>query len=95
MQVTWFHQALSLLGAALILIAYTGHQMHRMDARAPLYSLFNAVGAAILAYIAFRPFQAGFAVMESVWTVVSFGALIKALRARRNSADEADAGQHP
>ena len=94
MQVTWFHQALSLLGAALILIAYTGHQMHRMDARAPLYNLLNAAGAAVLAYIAFRPFQAGFAVMESVWTVVSFGALIKALRVRDN-VSKADAGQHP
>jgi len=94
MQVDWLHQSLSLLGAAMILIAYAGHQMHRMDSRAALYNLLNAAGAAILAYIAMRPFQAGFAVMESTWTVISFVALIKALRARRDAAN-LDAGQHP
>lgn len=95
MPVSWFHQALSLLGAVLILTAYAGHQMHWMDARAALYNLLNAAGAAILAYIALQPFQAGFAVMESVWTVISFAALVKALRARRNGGLDADAGQHP
>jgi hypothetical protein len=94
MPVSWFHQALSLLGAAMILFAYAGHQMRRMDSRSALYNLLNAAGAAILAYIALRPFQAGFAVMESTWTAISFAALIKALRARRNGGD-ADAGQHP
>ena len=79
----------------MILFAYAGHQMHRIDARAALYNLLNAAGAAILAYIAMRPFQAGFAVMESTWTVISFVALVKTLRARRNGNGEADAGQHP
>ena len=92
MQVTWLHQALSLVGAALILIAYAGHQMRWMDSRSALYSFLNAAGAAVLAYIAFRPFQAGFAVMESAWTVISCVALLKALRAR---AGAEDAGQHP
>ena len=95
MQVDWLHQALSLLGAAMILTAYAGHQMHRMDARAALYNVLNAAGAAILAYIAMRPFQAGFAVMESSWTVISFVALVKAMRARRDGAVEPGAGQHP
>jgi len=93
MQVTWFHQALSLVGAALILVAYTAHQMHWMNSRTATYNLLNAAGAAILAYIAMRPFQAGFAVMESVWTVVSVFSLVKALRA--SAASSEDAGQHP
>ena len=91
MQITWFHQALSLVGAALILVAYTAHQMHWMDSRAATYNLLNAAGAAILAYVALRPFQAGFAIMESVWTVVSVFSLVKALRASGSAED----GQHP
>ncbi len=91
MQITWFHQALSLLGAALILVAYTAHQMHWMDSRAATYNLLNAAGAAILAYIALRPFQAGFAIMDSVWTLVSVFALVKALRTSRPESE--DTGQ--
>lgn len=94
MPASWFHQGLSLLGAAMILCAYAGHQMHRIDARAALYNLLNAAGAAILAYIAMRPFQAGFAVMETTWTIISFVALVKALRAPRNGS-ETGAGEHP
>ncbi len=93
MQVTWFHQALSMLGAALILAAYLAHQMHWMDARATLYNLLNAVGAAMLAYVAWQPFQAGFVVLESTWAAISLAALVKALRARGGAT--AAAGQRP
>jgi len=70
-------QVASFLGALLILVAYTGHQLGWMDARKAGYNILNAVGSAILAYIAFHPFQIGFVVLEVVWTVISIYALLR------------------
>src|SRR5439155_23385076 len=44
------------------------------------YNVLNAVGSAILAYIAFHPFQIGFVVLEVAWTLISVYALTKALK---------------
>lgn len=81
MQISLATQIASFVGAALILIAYIGHQARWMDSRRATYNLLNAAGAAILAWIALRPLQVGFAIMEVTWTVVSVVALIRALRA--------------
>ncbi len=81
-------QLLSLAGALLILVGYIGHQMKWLDARRPFYNVVNIAGAAILAYIALRPLQVGFAIMEVTWTVTSVVALVAALRA--NGRDRAD-----
>ena len=68
---------LSFAGALLILVAYIGHQMHWMDAERPAYNILNAVGSAILAYIAFHPFQVGFVVLEVTWTLISVYSLLR------------------
>ena len=78
-------QLLSFAGALLILIGYVGHQMKWLDARRPFYNVVNVLGAAILAYIALRPLQVGFAIMEVTWTVTSVVALVAALRTAGNS----------
>lgn len=70
-------QAASFVGALLILIAYAGHQWKWMDARAAAYNLLNAVGSAILTYIAFHPFQIGFVMLEVAWTLISVYALLR------------------
>ena len=70
-------QIASFVGALLILVAYTGQQMNWMDARKPAYNILNAVGSAILAYIAFRPFQIGFVVLEVSWALISVYALLR------------------
>jgi len=73
-------QIVSFCGAMMILVAYVGHQLKRMDSRSALYNLLNAAGSAILVYVALRPFQAGFVVLEGVWTLVSLWALFAARR---------------
>ena len=70
-------QVASFVGALLILVAYVGHQMNWMDARKAGYNILNAVGSAILAYIAFHPFQIGFIVLEVTWTIISIYALMR------------------
>lgn len=77
MDISWVRQVTSLAGALLILVAYVGHQLKWMDSRKAWYNILNAAGSAVLAYIAFRPFQAGFVVMEVTWVVVSVYALFR------------------
>lgn len=75
-----FIQGVSLIGAFFILVAYIGHQFHWLDSERVAYNLMNAVGAAMLAYVALHPFSAGFVTLEGTWTVVSLIALYKAFR---------------
>ena len=70
-------QAVSFVGAMLILVAYVGHQMGWMDSRKAAYNLLNAIGSGILAYVAFHPFQIGFVVLEITWTLVSLYAWLR------------------
>lgn len=74
-------QIAGLCGAALILVAYIGHQTRRMDAGRIPYNALNMVGSAILAYLALQPLQLGFVVLEGVWAIVSLAALVRAVRA--------------
>jgi len=78
MQISLARQLASFLGAFLILIAYAGAQFSWMDARRAAYNILNGIGSAILAYIAFHPFQVGFVVLEVVWTFISIYALFRA-----------------
>ena len=75
-------QLASFAGALLILVAYIGHQLKWMDARKAWYNILNAVGSAILAYIALHPFQVGFLVLEASWTVISLWALVQGWKTR-------------
>ena len=58
-------QLASFVGALLILIAYAGHQLRWIDARSAGSNILNAIGSAILGYIACYPFQIGFVVLEA------------------------------
>jgi hypothetical protein len=80
MHMSSFLQAGSFIGAMLILIAYAGHQMKWMDSRAASYNILNAAGSGMLAYIAFHPFQIGFAVLETTWALISVFALLRPRR---------------
>ncbi len=82
MQISLARQIASFVGALFILIAYAGAQFGRMSARKPWYNILNAVGSAILAYIAFHPFQIGFVILEVAWTVISLYALARAWAAK-------------
>ena len=77
MDIMLARQVASFVGALLILVAYVGHQMNWMDARKAGYNILNAVGSAILAYVAFHPFQIGFIVLEVTWTIISIYALMR------------------
>jgi hypothetical protein len=77
MNISLARQLASFVGALFILIAYVGHQLNWMDARRAAYNVMNAVGSAILAYIAFHPFQLGFVILEVAWVLISVYALLR------------------
>jgi len=77
MDLSLFRQIASFLGALLILIAYVGHQLKWMNPRRTVYNVLNAVGSAILGYVAFHPFQIGFVVLEITWALISVYALLR------------------
>lgn len=77
MDISLARQVASFVGALLILVAYAGHQMNWMNPRKAGYNILNAVGSAILGYIAFRPFQVGFVILEVTWVLISVYALLR------------------
>jgi len=77
-----FYQAISMIGALLILVAYAGLQTGRMDRRTLSYNALNLVGSALLAWVAIVDRRAGFIVLETAWALLSIQPLIASTRKR-------------
>ena len=75
-----FAQILQLIGALLVLAGFTLAQLRMLDPQSLPYLIVNAVGAGILAALAFEERQWGFLLLEGVWTVVSVAGLVHRLR---------------
>lgn len=80
-------QALQLVGAALILVAFVAAQFKRMDTSSRAYIVLNLVGSAILAALAYLGAQWGFFLLEGVWAVVSAWALVRRTMSDRTLID--------
>ncbi len=77
MNIALVQQLLSFCGALLILIAYAALQLGWLRKESAAFNVLNAIGSAILAYIAFHPFQVGFVVLEGTWALISVYALLR------------------
>jgi uncharacterized membrane protein len=83
---------IEIVGALLILAAFAGSQLRRMDPHSIGYLILNTLGAGILAGIAAVDRSWGFLLLEGTWTVVSLISLISTLR-RGIRARETPAGE--
>jgi uncharacterized membrane protein len=72
-------QVIQIVGALLILAAFTAVQLERMRPDSRLYLALNLVGSVILAVLALLASQWGFVLLEGVWAIVSAWALARAL----------------
>ena len=75
-------QAVQIVGALLILLAYGAAQFGLLDQHSRVYIVLNLVGSAVLAVLAWHEEQWGFLLLEGVWALVSLWGLIQVLRGR-------------
>jgi hypothetical protein len=70
-------QLVQVIGALLILSAFTAAQLGAMDPHARSYLLLNLVGSVVLTVLAWHERQWGFLLLEFVWAAVSLWGLIR------------------
>ncbi len=70
-------QAVSLVGAGMILAAFAAQQAGKLGREDLVYLLLNLVGSVILTYFAWQARNAGLTVLEGVWAVISLISLLK------------------
>jgi hypothetical protein len=68
---------LLLTSLTLLLLAYLFQTSTLMKTKGFLYNFTNSIGAAILAYLTFRPLQLEFFALASFWTLISVVRLFK------------------
>ena len=73
-------QIVQIVGALLIVAAFTAVQLERMRPDSRLYLALNLAGSAILAVLAVSAQQWGFVLLEGVWAIVSAWGLLATLR---------------
>lgn len=78
---------MQVIGALLILVAFTAAQFGAMDPRSRIYLMLNLVGSIVLTVLAWRERQWGFLLLEVAWALVSAHGL---LRLRREPGLHAD-----
>lgn len=76
---------LQIVGAVLILVAFIGVQVKRLEPTSYLYLVLNAVGSAVLALLAAIGSQWGFLLLEGSWAVVSVAGLASRARPKPGS----------
>ena len=75
-------QAISILGALAILIAYAANQFGWTDASNLRYQLANLVGSGILTVVAVIEVQFGFILLEGAWALMSLWGIVQILRGK-------------
>ena len=74
-----------LIGVAIILVAYAGTSLGRLDPVRPPALLMNLIGALLVLYSLSRDFNLSAVVMETAWAIVALVGLIRAALARRKA----------
>lgn len=77
------HNISGLLGVALILLAYGLLQTDRLKPHKWPYSAINALGALLVLHSLYFDFNLAAFLLETVWLIISFIGLTRALGLRR------------
>jgi hypothetical protein len=75
-------QAVSISGAACVLVAYAMQRFKYLEAERAPYLLLNFAGGALLCFAAVVTGQIGFIILEGAWTLISLIGLFNLGRAR-------------
>ncbi|PJI93424.1 CBU_0592 family membrane protein [Luteimicrobium subarcticum] len=74
------YDVVQIVGSLLILSAFVGSLLGRIDASGYRYLVVNAVGSAILTVTAIISREWGFIMLEGVWAVVSVYTIVRKAR---------------
>ncbi len=77
-------QITQVLGALLVLTAFTAAQRGAVSQRSRTYLILNLVGSVLLAVIAASEKQVGFLLLEGSWALVSARSLARSVRSMRD-----------
>jgi multisubunit Na+/H+ antiporter MnhB subunit len=72
-----FYQLLSLVGAALILVAYIALQLGRFTQKDRIFNALNFLGSAMLTCVALADWRIGFIVLEAAWALLSIPGMFR------------------
>ena len=75
--------AAGLVGVVLILLAYAGAQLQKLDATQPPALLMNLVGSILVLASLTQAFNLSAAVVEGAWALIALFGLVRALIQRR------------
>ena len=70
-------QAVSMIGAAMILAAFGAQQAGKLGREDLAYLLLNLFGSVILTYFAYEAKNAGLIALEGSWALISLVSLLK------------------
>jgi hypothetical protein len=73
------------VGVVLLMIAYLMLQIGKLDSKALLYSVLNAVGASLIVISLLFAFNLAAFVMEVFWVLISIVGIFRTLRAPANN----------
>ncbi len=76
------YQLVSLAGAILVLIAFGGLQLERLDRRGAWFNALNLAGSVLLLWVAVHDRRIGFVALEAIWAAFSIPPLAARKRAR-------------
>lgn len=74
------YQAISIVGAFVVLGAYLGLQRGWLHAHSRVYNVLNFIGAGLLCWVAVVDQRAGFIMVEGAWAMLSVPGMIKPKR---------------
>jgi len=75
------HDAIGILGSALIVVTYLLLQLRKMKISDAKYSVLNALGAGCILYSLSREFNLSAFVIEFFWLAISFVGIFQYLKA--------------
>jgi hypothetical protein len=72
-------QAVSIVGAILILLPFAANQFGKLTPESLAYQLMNLIGSVALTTVAVLESQYGFILLEGTWAIVSAAGLARVL----------------
>lgn len=81
-----WHDVVGITGVAMILLAYLGIQIERIDGQSLAYSVINMVGAILIMISLYFTFNLASFIIECFWLAISILGIVRWLRRRRRTA---------